>query len=53
MDIVRTLKHAAIELHHAIVKHLNSDTPQVITNQLLEASHHLASTIVILDRSDE
>tara|TARA_R110001606_G_scaffold390971_1_gene558347 strand:+ start:459 stop:620 length:162 start_codon:yes stop_codon:yes gene_type:complete len=53
MNITETLKHVAIELGYAIMKHRKANAPQVIIDELVEAWDHLASAIEILDRSDE
>lgn len=53
MDIVRTLKNAAVELGFAIMEHRQVNTPQVIMDELSKAFDHITSAVTILERSDE
>ena len=53
MNVTESLKHVAIELGYAIMKHRKANAPQAIIDELVQAWNHLASTIDTLDRSDE
>lgn len=53
MDIVRTLKNAAVELGFVLMEHRQAKAPQVIIDELVEAWDHIADAVQILERSDE